>query len=200
VKNSLFPILWLIAFFVPFGLTNSVSVAALNLTGSCISKLPLARKIYLTNPNDLLALQTIAECTQSDQNIDRYASGAKEIFEQSKILSIVPHLLEMAQIKELVPILKEVEVKKEKSLNDYLMLNEIYERLGEPEKQITALKEAIQLSPGDPRPLLLLAAKKLDAGEREEALNIFKEYITKYATNTNVFEELQFSQVVVLSL
>jgi class 3 adenylate cyclase len=115
----------------------------------------------------------------SDDPANHYAAGAKEIFEQSKVLSIVPQLLEMAQLKELVPILKEVEVKKEKSINDYLMLNEIYERLDEPEKQISALKEAIHLAPGDPRPLLLLAVKKLNAGDKEEALILFKDYITQ---------------------
>lgn len=190
VKNSLFLYLF---FLLIWSLAGNAETAENNLviqdlknrfseetkSGSCISTLPLARKIYAEDSKYLPALQTIADCTQADQDINHYAAGAKEIFEQSRILSIVPQLLEMAQVKELVPILKEVEVKKDKSINDYLMLNEIYERLGEPEKQITALKDAINASPGDPRPLLLLAAKKLNAGEKEEALSLFKDYIAQ---------------------
>jgi class 3 adenylate cyclase len=187
VKKVVFSILTIFAIWSLLGNSQELSNNLIELktkliqelkAGTCISTLALARKIYLLDPKDLRALETIAECTQADNDIHNYASGAKEIFEQSRILSIVPHILEMAQVKELVPILKEVEVKKDKSLNDYLMLNEIYERLGEPEKQISALKEAIQSAPGDPRPLLLLAAKKLDAGEKEEALGIFRNYLS----------------------
>jgi class 3 adenylate cyclase/tetratricopeptide (TPR) repeat protein len=147
-------------------------------SSSCISALPLARKIYALDSQHILSLQTIVRCTLNNQDINHYALGAKEMFEQSKILSIVPQLLEIAQVKDLVPILKEVEVKKDKTLNDYLMLNELYERLGDPEKQLSALNHAIELSPGDPRPLLLLAAKKFSLGTRDEALTLFKEYLS----------------------
>jgi class 3 adenylate cyclase/tetratricopeptide (TPR) repeat protein len=147
--------------------------------GSCISTLPLARQIYNLDSKNILALQTIAECTKNNQNLNQYASQTKEIFEQSRILSIVPKLLDMAQVKELIPILREVEVKKDKSISDYLMISEIYERLGDPEKQIANLKAAIQAEPNDPRPLLILASKQFDSGQREEAENLFKVYLDK---------------------
>ncbi len=146
---------------------------------SCISLLPEARKIYQSDSNNISALKIIADCTENSENINQYATNAKEIFEQSRFLSIIPHLLEMAQIKDLIPIIKEVEIKKDKSINDYLMLNEIYDRLGDPEKQITNLKEAINISPNDPRPLLLLAIKKLNLGEKEEAFIFFRNYLEK---------------------
>ncbi|XGC80695.1 adenylate/guanylate cyclase domain-containing protein [Bdellovibrio bacteriovorus] len=149
--------------------------------GSCLSSLPIARSIYALDAKDLAALQTIAECTQSEQSIGRYASETKQIFEQSKILSIVPKLLDMAQVKDLVPILREVEVKKDKDISDYLMINEIYERLGDPEKQISTLQEAIKAAPGDPRPLLMLASKQFESGHRDEAEGLFKTYIEKAA-------------------
>ncbi|MGZ3770539.1 MAG: adenylate/guanylate cyclase domain-containing protein [Bdellovibrio sp.] len=106
-----------------------------------------------------------------------YAAETKKIFENSQILSIVPKLLDMAQIKDLVPILKEVEVKKDKDISDYLMLNEIYDNLNEPEKQIHNLEEAVQSSPDDPRPLLLLAKKMMDVGRESEAQNLFYSYL-----------------------
>lgn len=147
--------------------------------GTCLSTLPLARQIYQQDATELKALQTIAECSQGEQNINRYASQTKEVFEQSRILSIVPKLLEMAQVKDLVPILREVEVKKDKSISDYLMINEIYERLGDPEKQIAALQEAIKIAPNDPRPLLMLASKQFDSGQRDQAEGLFKSYISQ---------------------
>jgi class 3 adenylate cyclase len=151
--------------------------------GSCLSALPLAREIYLLDNNHVPALKTIAECTKSDEDINRYASQTKEIFEQSKILSIVPKILELAQVKDLVPILREVEVKKDKSISDYLMINEIYERMGDPEKQITTLKAAIQAAPNDPRPLLLLASKQFDNGRRDEAEGLFKTYLDQASSH-----------------
>lgn len=175
-----------LCFSILFFFLSQKSLAQNNLNpieetkeSSCISTLPLARETYSKDSKNLHALQIIADCTQTEQDINHYASEAKEVFEKSKILSIVPHILEIAQIKDLIPILKEVEVKKNKSLNDYLMLNEIYERLGEPEKQIAILKEAIHLSPNDPRPLLLLAAKKMEEGQQKEALSLFKDYISE---------------------
>lgn len=150
-----------------------------NEKGTCLSTLPLARQIYTLDTTNIKALQTIAECSQGEQNINRYASQTKEVFEQSRILSIVPKLLEMAQVKDLVPILREVEVKQDKSISDYLMINEIYERLGDPEKQIEALQEAIKIAPNDPRPLLMLASKQFDSGKRDQAEGLFKTYISQ---------------------
>lgn len=135
---------------------------------SCSSSLPIANAIYDRDPGDVPALQTIVKCTRSEQHIHQYSLQAKEIFERSRILSIIPKLLEVAQVKDLVPILREVEVKKDKSIADYLMINEIYERLGDPEKQIETLKEAVKAEPGDVRPLILLASKQFQANHRDE--------------------------------
>lgn len=148
---------------------------------SCLSAMPIANAIYKEDPSDLLTLQTIVSCSQTEQNIHQYAQQTKEIFEQSKILAIVPKLLEVAQIKELIPILREVEVKKDKSITDYLMINEIYERLGDPEKQIHTLKEAIKAAPGDPRPLMLLAAKQFETEKRDENKNLLETYLADAA-------------------
>ncbi len=150
---------------------------------SCLTTLPLAREILTKDPAHLPALQLIADCTKNQTNINQFATQTKEIFEQSKILSIVPKLLDMAQVKDLVPILKEVEVKKDKSISDYLMINEIYEKIGDPEKQINNLKEAIAAAPDDPRPLLILASKQFDSGHRDEAEGLFKSYISQASSH-----------------
>ncbi len=145
--------------------------------GSCLAGLPTARSVYKLEPENLTALQMIAKCTEAENNINQYASETKTMFEQSKLLSIIPKLLDVAQIKELVPILREVEVKKDKSISDYLMINEIYERMGDPEKQISNLEAAIKAAPGDPRPLMLLATKQFESGRRDEAEGLFNSYL-----------------------
>ncbi len=146
---------------------------------SCLSSLPIAKQVYALDDKYVPALQTIVKCTVAEQNVSHYATETKEIFERSKILSIIPKLLEVAQVKDLIPILKEVEVKKDKSLSDYLMINEIYERLGEPEKQISTLREAIAAAPNDPLPMLLLATEHFKMGQTNETEGLFKSYLTK---------------------
>jgi len=148
---------------------------------SCIKDLPIAKKIYAIDPNEISALKTIAECSQSENDASTYASETKEMFEQSKILSIVTKILEIAKVKDLVPILREVELKKDKGLTDYLMINEIYERLGEPEKQMTSLQEAIKLAPDDPRPIMILATKNFDENQRKRSEGLLKLYLERGA-------------------
>ena len=46
------------------------------------------------------------------------------------------------------------------------MFSELYEKIGEPEKQLRALEQAIAADPNDPRPKLALAAQKFDNGDR----------------------------------
>lgn len=150
---------------------------------SCASALPLANSIYVQDPNDVLALQTIVRCTQSQQHVTAYAAQTKEIFEQSKILSIIPKLLEVAQVKELVPILREVEVKQDKTVGDYLMISEIYERLGDPEKQLESLKEAVAVNPDDPRLFAILASKQYMTGHQDSLRDGVKGFLQSYLSS-----------------
>lgn len=160
-------------------LKDRLAAESLSEKNSCLTTLPLAKSIYAEDHNFVPALQTIVSCTSAEQNVGHYASETKEIFERSKILSIIPKLLEVAQVKDLVPILKEVEVKQDKSLSDYLMINEIYERLGEPEQQIKTLQEAVAFAPNDPRPLVLLATEQFKQGHKDETEGLFKTYLTR---------------------
>jgi class 3 adenylate cyclase len=154
---------------------------------SCASSLRIANEIYAIDPRDVLALQTIVKCTRSEQSINVYAAQAKEIFEQSRIFSIVPKLLEVAQVKDLVPILREVEVKEDKSIADYLMITEIYERLGDPEKQVATLQEAIKANPGDVRVLFLLAQKNFQTNRGHETGSFIKTYFENIGNQPGQF-------------
>ena len=144
---------------------------------SCASALAIANTIYADDPGDVLTLQTIVRCTRGQQHINEYSAHAKELFERSRILSIIPKLLEVAQVKDLVPILREVEVKKDKSVADYLMINQIYERLGEPEKQIATLQEALKVNPGDPRLFMILASKQFETNHQDSLRAETKDFV-----------------------
>ncbi len=154
----------------------TASLEKANKAGDCVSANGAARQILKFSPHHLEALLTIEKCTRRDAS-QNYAKVAREMFQESTILSLVPELLEMANLKELVPIIREVETKGNKSVADYLMLTELYDKLGQPDKEIRALEEAIAVDPNDPRPKLLLASKKFDAGDRKGAQALFREYL-----------------------
>jgi class 3 adenylate cyclase len=141
----------------------------------CAEALVHAREILATVPDDLPALRAIEECTRTPGSAER--DTAVRIIESSRVLSLVPELLDLAGVKDLVPIVSEVETKRDKSVADYLMLNEIYEKLGDPERQVRALENAMAIAPQDPRPKLLLARKRLDAGDAAGARALYREYL-----------------------
>ncbi|HVO30613.1 MAG TPA: hypothetical protein VMV18_07750, partial [bacterium] len=146
---------------------------------NCTGAIAHAREIVEQVPDDLPALKAIASCTARDESYDggEYAATAREVFENSKILSMIPELLELGHVKDLVPIMRDIETKQNKSVADYLTLNELYEGLGQPEKQMRVLQDAIAADPNDPRPKLMLASKKFDAGDRAGARELYREYV-----------------------
>ncbi len=146
--------------------------------GNCAGAILHAREILAASPDDIPALHAVEECTRSlNVSSHDYTDTAKAVFENSRILSLVPELLDMAQVKDLVPILREVQTKGNKSVTDYLMLQALYEKLGEPENQIHALEDAIAADPDDPRPLLLLASRRFRDGERAAARALYRGYL-----------------------
>jgi class 3 adenylate cyclase len=141
----------------------------------CPDAVAHAREILTRAPDDLEALHCVEECTRSFAPAE--TDTAVRIIGSSRVLSLVPQVLELAGVKDVVPILNQVETKDDKSVADYLMLNEIYERLGDPEKQVRALQGALAIDPSDPRPKLLLASKKFDAGDRAGARTLYREFL-----------------------
>ena len=151
---------------------------ALKNPDNCAGQIAHARQILAQDENDLPALKAIARCLALDEaHADgEYTSTMREVFEQSKILSMVPELLELGHVKDLVPIMRDIETKQNKSAADYLNLSAFYESLGEPTEQMRVLQNAIAADPDDPRPLLILASKKFDAGDRPGARVLYRQY------------------------
>lgn len=153
--------------------------------GNCSVSLVLAREVLAKVPDDLPALKAIEQCTRKDLT-SSYGEKAKEVLESSKILSIVPEFLAMAKVKDLVPILKDVETKN-LTVTDYLALTELYQKLGEPEKELQMLEEAFSAAPDDPRIKLILARSQFASGNKKAARASFREYLKKSNEHSDRF-------------
>ena len=101
--------------------------------------------------------------------IDEVVERTATAFEESRVLSIVPAVLDELNVKQLVPILREVETRDDKDVRDYLLLSRLYRRLDEPEKAVTALNEALSIEPDNAQLRLEYAYALLEEGEIDAA-------------------------------
>ena len=149
--------------------------------GECDEAIVHAHEVLETSKDDLVALHAIANCTKDMASGREYSQTAVDVFEKSKILSLIPEFLDRAGIKQYLPILQDVttqyESKENKTTADLLFLSDLYEKIGEPEKQLTALQQAMEQDPNDPRPKLLLASKKFEEGDHVAARILYREYL-----------------------
>lgn len=153
--------------------------------GNCSLSVSLAREVLKRFSEDLPALKAIEQCTRKDLPAS-YGAKAREVLQSSKILSIVPEFLAMARVKDLVPILKDVETKN-LTVTDYLALTELYQKLGEPEKELQMLEEAFSAAPDDPRIKLILARSQFASGNKKAARAYFREYLQKSDSHSERF-------------
>ncbi|HJN77303.1 MAG TPA: hypothetical protein QGF58_25480 [Myxococcota bacterium] len=75
------------------------------------------------------------------QPIDEVVERTATAFEESRVLRVVPAVLDELQVKELVPILREVETRDDKDVRDYILLSRLYRHLDEPDQAVRALSE-----------------------------------------------------------
>ncbi|NBX75858.1 MAG: HAMP domain-containing protein [Proteobacteria bacterium] len=136
---------------------------------NCLSVPTLARQILEKAPDDLEALRAIEKCTRED-NRNRYTNKAKEILDNSKLLSLVPEIFRLGQTQQLS--------KEKLSVADYLALSEFYQKLGEPEKELQMLEEALNKNKNDPRIKLIVARSQFDSGNHEAARASYRDYLT----------------------
>ncbi len=130
----------------------------------------MARQILERTPEDLEALQAIERCTRQD-SWNRYTDKAKEILDNSKLISLVPEIFRITQIQQLG--------KEKLSVADYLALSEFYQKLGEPEKELQMLEEALNKNKNDPRIKLIVARSQFESGNHTAARASYREYLEK---------------------
>ncbi|NBV50253.1 HAMP domain-containing protein [bacterium] len=127
----------------------------------------LARTILQQEPNDLEALQAIEKCTRDEMG-NRYTNKAKEILGSSQLISIVP---------EVHRLLGNIGKKEKLGVADYLALSEFYQKLGEPEKELQMLEEALNVNKEDPRIKLIVARSQFEVGNKASARQAYQEYL-----------------------
>lgn len=133
----------------------------------CVEVPQLARAILQQEPNNLEALQAIEKCTREEMG-NRYTNKAKEILGNSQLISFVP---------EVHRLLGNIGKKQKLGVADYLALSEFYQKLGEPEKELQMLEEALNVNKDDPRIKLIVARSQFEAGNQKSARRSYQEYL-----------------------
>lgn len=128
----------------------------------------VARTILQQEPTDLEALQAIEKCTREESG-NRYTNKAKEILGNSQLISIVP---------EVHRLLGSIGKNEKLGVADYLALSEFYQKLGEPEKELQMLEEALNVNKDDPRIKLIVARSQFEAGNQASARRSYQEYLS----------------------
>ncbi len=123
--------------------------------------------------DDLEAYKAIAQC-RGGSEIEGVLADTRNIFEQSKVLALVPRLLDELHVKDLVPILDEVQVKKDKSVVDYLFMSRAMERMGDPKGAASALRDAMSLDPKNSDVRMAFGHLLVSQGRVAEARLIFR--------------------------
>ncbi len=87
------------------------------------------------------------------------------------------HVLDSMNVKELLPLVKDIETKQGKNSADMLALGLAYEKLGELEKASEGLKAAVEKDPKNQTAMLKLALLTNQLKQRGEAEEWFRRYL-----------------------
>ncbi|MCP4917904.1 MAG: HAMP domain-containing protein [Proteobacteria bacterium] len=109
------------------------------------------------------------ELTEHARPIDDVVERTTTAFEESKLLRVVPAVLDQLQVRELIPILDEVETRDDKDAGDYVLLARLYLRMERPDQALGALTEALTLEPNNANIRLEYASVLLEHGRVDEA-------------------------------
>lgn len=138
----------------------------------CRGALPSWWSVVDATGGDAEAYEAIARCVGRDAPsppIEAVVDTAVRTFGESRVLALVPYLLDRARIRDLVPILRQVETRAAGDADGALALGRIYRELGDDEAAEATLRRAVALAPHDGRPLLELASVHVSQGRVAEA-------------------------------
>lgn len=140
--------------------------------GSCAVAEPLWWEVTEREPDDLEAWKALARCGRSDE-IDAVVADAAELFEESRVLAVVPAVLDALDVRDLVPILNEVQADASDPA-DLRRIGELRLALGDVTGAVDALQKALQLDPEDAESHVQLGYALVDAGRVSEAREAFR--------------------------
>jgi class 3 adenylate cyclase len=128
--------------------------------------------------DDLEAYKALATCSAGgDAGV--LVQGTARWFEESAVLAVVPALLDELQVRELVPVLNQVERKADKGVPDLLLLGQGWLRAGDPQRALDALGRAVSLDPGNVEARLQLGYALLAQGRVAEARPAFRDALAR---------------------
>ncbi len=139
----------------------------------CAGAVPLWWMLAQRQPDDLEAFKAIALCSKQG-GIEGVLANTRGVFEESRLLAVVPRVLDELQVKDLVPILDEVQIKPDKNVIDYLFMSRTLDRMGDPKGAIEALRGAMSLDPENSDVQLELGHLLVSQGRLDEARRVFR--------------------------
>ena len=169
----------ILAFFFSFAAAQSPELRAsareAQASGDCGEASRLWWTLIDAEGDDLEAYKGIADCTREGAGIEHFVEGTTSAFEDSVVLSAVPALLDELRVRELVPILNQVETRPDKGVSDYLVLTRLYRRMNDPAKALDAMRSALVMEPGNAQLNMEMGYLMVDEGEVGEARVAFRE-------------------------
>ncbi len=141
---------------------------------------------------DAEAWRAIAVCSRS-AGIERVIDETARVFEESRVLGVVPAVLDDLQIREVVPILNQVKTREQKGVRDYLFIGRSLLRMGDLAGALEAMESAVSLAPDDPDVRMELGIFLLKQGRIDDARYALREAFARVGPRERVARLFAFS-------
>ena len=141
---------------------------------------------------DAEAYKAIALCSEH-AGVERIIDETTRVFEESRVLGMVPAMLDELQVRELVPILNQVETREDKSSRDYLFIGRTLLQMGDLSGGLEAMQQALSLAPDDPDVRIELGYLLIARGAVDQARYSFREGLSQVAPQARVSYPFAFA-------
>ncbi len=128
--------------------------------------------------DDAEAYKAIALCGRADR-IQGVLTDTARIFEQSRVLGVVTAVLDDMQVKDLLPILRDVETREDKGAAEWHTIAVLRRQVGDVSGAVQAFQHALVLAPDDSALTLALGHALLGQGEVGQARDAFRQGLRK---------------------
>jgi class 3 adenylate cyclase len=145
---------------------------------ACSGAVPLWRAVIERAGDDLEAYRSLYACGGGG-DIDLIVSDTTRMFEESRVLSVVPALLDALDVKQLVPILNGVQQREGNDAAGLRLIGKLRRDMGDLNGAVSAFREALVLDPDSVEGNLELGYALVDGGEIDEARGVFRSALAR---------------------
>lgn len=129
--------------------------------------------------DDVEPWRAIARCqgrpgTQIDSFVDETATA----FGESRVLGVLPNVLEVLRLRDKVPILSDVDPPPDLAPADLLLLGQIRREVGDLRGALAAFERAVDLAPNDVEANLAFGYALVEDGDVDEARPVFRSAVS----------------------